>query len=62
MDESALAAVNALMLTNLSADWLIVCACAILKDRPVCYGTLRLKSRVCAVNAVRITQNTYVKK
>ena len=27
----------------------IVCACAILKDRPVCYGTSRLKSRVCAV-------------
>ena len=27
----------------------IVCACAILKDRPVCYGTSRLKNRVCAV-------------
>ena len=28
---------------------IIVCACAILKDRPVCYGTSRLKNRVCAV-------------
>ena len=25
------------------------CAGAILKNRPVCYGTSRLKSRVCAV-------------
>ena len=27
----------------------IVCAGAILKNRPVCYGTSQLKTRVCAV-------------
>ena len=31
----------------------IVCACAILKDGPVCYGTSRLKSWVCAVTVTR---------
>ena len=36
-------------LTGMTSRTDIVCACAILKDRPVCYGTSRLKNRVCAV-------------
>ena len=40
---------------------LIVCACAILKDRPVCYKTLRLKSRVCAVTRCALLKTPTLK-
>ena len=40
---------------------LIVCACAILKDRPVCYGTSRLKSRVCAVTRYALLKTPTLK-
>ena len=39
----------------------IVCACAILKDRPVCYGTSRLKSRVCAVTRCALLKTPTLK-
>ena len=39
----------------------IVCACAILKDRPVCYGTSRLKSRVCAVTRCALLRTPTLK-
>ena len=39
----------------------IVCACAILKDRPVCYGTLRLKNRVCAVTRCALLKTPTLK-
>ena len=39
----------------------IVCACAILKDRPVCYGTSRLKSRVCAVTQCALLKTPKLK-
>ena len=39
----------------------IVCACEILKDRPVCYGTLRLKNRVCAVTRCALLKTPTLK-
>ena len=40
---------------------IIVCACAILKDRPVCYGTSRLKNRVCAVTRCSLLKTPTLK-
>ena len=37
----------------------IVCAGAILTDRPVCYGTSRLKSQVCAVLIIVLKFSKY---
>ena len=39
----------------------IVCACAILKYRPVCYGTSRLKSQVCAVTRCTLLKTPTLK-
>ena len=39
----------------------VVCACAILKDRPVCYGSSRLKSRVCAVTRCALLKTPTLK-
>ena len=37
------------------------CAGAILKNRPVCYGTSRLKSRVCAVTRYALLKTPTLK-
>ena len=39
----------------------IVCAGAILKDQPVCYGTSRLKNRVCAVTQCALLKTPTLK-
>ena len=39
----------------------IVCTCAILKDRPVCFGTSRLKNRVCAVTRCALLETPTLK-